>query len=110
MALTRIFLKTFFKAVKRFNQPKIGISKPMLINNKERVIPDTEKVKLFESIFFPGGRLNGKSFDKNFLTEAKSVVNVALGTARGNVEQDSLSDSCYMLSKRFTIGRTTKSN
>ena len=70
--------KIFFKAVMRFNQPKIGVSVPLLLNYKARVIADTEKVKLFEIIFFRDGHLNGKKFDENFLTKAKSVVNMAL--------------------------------
>ena len=101
----------FFGAVKRSNQPKTGVSVPMLVNNKERVIADTERAKLCEKTFFRGGNLNGKNLDENFLTETKCQVNVALGTARGNVEQESFSDACYMLSKRITLeelGRVIK--
>ena len=68
------------------------------------------KTKLFENIFFRGGHLNGKNFDENFLTEAKSVVNVALGTARGYVEWDSLSDFGYILNKRITMEELRRAN
>ena len=60
-------------------------------------------MKLFEKFFFRGCPLNGKNFDEKFVTEAESVVNVDLGTARGNVEQDSLSDFCCMLNKRIIM-------
>ena len=43
--------ETFFKAVKFFSQPKIGVSMPMLIKNKERFTTDTEKANKFEKIF-----------------------------------------------------------
>ena len=47
--------------------------------------------------------LSGNSLDKNFLIEAKSVVNVALGTSMGNVKQDFLSEACYILNKKITV-------
>ena len=73
--------ENFFQRVKLFNQLKI-VSVPMVVNNKERILADTENAKLFGELLFRGGHFNGKNLDANFLTEAKSVVYVALETKR----------------------------
>ena len=83
----KIFEK-FFEQFKHFNRHKLAVSRPMLKNNKERVTAISEKANFSRKTFFRCGHLNGKNFDENVLTEAKYVVNMALGTARGNVEQD----------------------
>ena len=73
----------------------------MLKNNKERVFAICKKAKLFENIFFRGGHFNGKIFDENVFNDAKHVINLALGTARGLVEQDKLSIFFYKLIKKL---------
>ena len=78
--------------------------------NKERVTADTEKTNLFVKIFFRAGHLNGQNFDGMFLTEAKSVINVALKTASCNIEQHSLSDFCYMLHKGIVKEKLWREN
>ena len=50
-----------------------------------------------KKIIFRCGHLNGKLFDETVLTGAKSVVNMALGAARGNVEQN----FCYVLIEKI---------
>ena len=102
------YAEKFFKAVERFNQPKINASVPMLINNKESLLTPKKKTKLFENIyFFRGGHFNDNNYDENFLTEGTSV---APGTATGNVEQNSLSDSLLHVKLKNHYGRTAKSN
>ena len=48
------------------------------------------------------GHLSDIHCDKTFLIEAEVDVNLASGTARANVESDSLSDAC---SKRKSLRR-----
>ena len=75
--------------MKRFNQPGIGLTVPILTNNKKTAIADTEKAKLFKEFFFRG---------QNIFLESTSVDNMALGMAKGLLH----------VTQKNNYGRTTQ--
>ena len=55
--------ESFYEAVKRFIQLKVGVIVTMLIFNKEKVIADIEKAKSIGENFFRVGHLEAKNME-----------------------------------------------
>ena len=63
----------------------------------------TPKKQNFSKNFLSRWPPQWRKHRRKFTRGSQIVVNVAQGTARGNIEQDSLSDSCYTLNKRMAL-------
>ena len=74
-----------------------------MIHDEKKVTYDADKAEVFEKVFFQGGNFRDKCVDDFLFNDTVSLVNVALNIFRNNLEQSSINDFCYDMSRKVTI-------